>query len=189
MTKDKTKFIRYAIGKSDITYTIPNEVVSIADYAFGISVSGYTKLKELVIPNTVTHIGESAFPPSLSTIYYSDSASEWRNILIGKNNSSLSTAKIIYNCKYKNDTTLITDDKTTTNICIRPEERFYGATIAIAIYNDNKLVGIKAEKMTSYSEINYSHNSEHDTIKIMYLDNLSNLRPLKKNLNISSFNW
>ena len=56
-SKDKTELVRYAIGKTETTWTIPNAVTTIKNGA--ISDSEY--LTDVIIPNGVTHIGRYAF--------------------------------------------------------------------------------------------------------------------------------
>ena len=55
--KKKTELIRYPQGKSQTSYTIPDSVTSIGDWAF----DGCTRLTSITIPNSVTSIGDSAF--------------------------------------------------------------------------------------------------------------------------------
>ena len=78
--KDKTELIKYPSSKKDESYTIPDCVISIGDYAFdgctsltSVTISdsvieiGYsafgscTSLKELTIPDSVIEIGDGAF--------------------------------------------------------------------------------------------------------------------------------
>ena len=55
--KDATALIQYAIGKTDMSFTIPNSVTSIGEYAFYYCSS----LTSVTIGNSVTSIGSSAF--------------------------------------------------------------------------------------------------------------------------------
>ena len=55
--KDKTELIRYPEGKADTSYSIPNSVTSIGDWAFRDCYS----LTSITIPDSVTSIGDSAF--------------------------------------------------------------------------------------------------------------------------------
>ena len=55
--KDKTEIIRYPEGKKDTSYTIPNSVTSIVDYAF----YHCTSLTNITIPDSVTRIWSFAF--------------------------------------------------------------------------------------------------------------------------------
>ena len=55
--KDKTSIIIYPNGKSDSSYTIPKNVITIEDNAF----SGSNYLTRIIIPNSVTTIANSAF--------------------------------------------------------------------------------------------------------------------------------
>ena len=55
--KKKTKLIRYPEGKSQTSYTIPNSVTSIGNYAFW----NCTGLTSITLGNSVTSIGDYAF--------------------------------------------------------------------------------------------------------------------------------
>ena len=55
--KKKTELIRYPEGKSQTSYTIPNSVTSIGDWAF----KDCTGLTSITIPNSVTSIETGAF--------------------------------------------------------------------------------------------------------------------------------
>ncbi len=68
--KNKTELIQYPSGKAETTYTIPNSVISIGNWAF----SGVS-LTSVIIPNSVTSIGESAFAGccSLASVNIPDS--------------------------------------------------------------------------------------------------------------------
>jgi len=55
--KAKTTLIKYPVGKTGNTFTIPNSVISIEDNAF----YGCTSLTSIIIPNSVSSIGENAF--------------------------------------------------------------------------------------------------------------------------------
>ena len=54
---DEKTLIQYPIGNSNTTYSIPNSVTSIGNYAFGYC----SKLTSITIPNSVTSIGDMAF--------------------------------------------------------------------------------------------------------------------------------
>ena len=56
-TKDKTKLVKYPIGKAEESYTIPDGVTTVCDYAFWANSS----LKSVTIPDSVTEIRTSAF--------------------------------------------------------------------------------------------------------------------------------
>ena len=63
---DNVKKVIIAFRNKDVSYTIPNSVTSIGDYAF----SGCESLSSIVIPDSVTSIGDHAFSgcESLSSI-------------------------------------------------------------------------------------------------------------------------
>ena len=56
-SKDGKTLIQYAIGKKNTSFTIPDSVTSIGDWAF----SGCTGLTSIVIGDSVTSIGRGAF--------------------------------------------------------------------------------------------------------------------------------
>ena len=56
-TKDGTVLVAYAVGKSEISFEIPNSVIIIGEGAF----SGCYNLTNVTIPNSVTTIGIEAF--------------------------------------------------------------------------------------------------------------------------------
>jgi hypothetical protein len=55
--KAKTKLIQYPVGKTGVSFTIPNSVTVIGDSAFG----GQDSLTSVTIPNSVTSIEDYAF--------------------------------------------------------------------------------------------------------------------------------
>ena len=70
-TKDGTTLVQYIISKSDTSFTIPNGVTHIGDYAFSWCIS----LTSITIPESVTSIGSGAFSAcySLTNIVIPDS--------------------------------------------------------------------------------------------------------------------
>ena len=77
--------------------SIPDSVTSIGNYAF----EECEGLTSITIPNTVTSIGASAFVrcSALTTVNYTGTEEQWKNITIGTNNNSLTSATIVYNYK------------------------------------------------------------------------------------------
>ena len=55
--KNKTELIQYAVGKTDTSFTIPDGVTSIGDWAF----AGCASLTNVTVPDSVASIGENAF--------------------------------------------------------------------------------------------------------------------------------
>ena len=58
-------------------------------------------LKSIVIPDSVTAIDDAAFEDcnDLTTVYYTGSQAEWKQIEIGFSNDELLDAKIVFNYK------------------------------------------------------------------------------------------
>ena len=77
-TKDGKTIVQYATGKVDTTFTIPNSVTSIDEFAFLYCSS----LVSVTMGNGVTSIGYGAFGhcTSLTTINYRGTAAQWNAI-------------------------------------------------------------------------------------------------------------
>ena len=79
--KNKTELIQYPIGNTSTSYTIPDTVLSISDFAFNRASS----LTNLTIPNSVRSIGEAAISDmrSLTTLTIPNSITSIGNYAFG----------------------------------------------------------------------------------------------------------
>lgn len=118
--ESKTELIKYAIGKTNKFFTVPNTVEVIGYGAF----SGSTHLIKVTLGSSVTYIGRRAFDnctnltevtitnsitkfdyeafnkcSNISSVYYCGSKEEWDKIKIEESNDALLNAQIFYNCK------------------------------------------------------------------------------------------
>ena len=65
-SKDGATLVQYAIGKSDRTFIVADDITTILDYAF----SGCTKLSAIAIPNGVTAMGNCVFQSATNLTIY-----------------------------------------------------------------------------------------------------------------------
>ncbi len=93
--KEMKKLIMYPIGKTDVSYQVPNGVTSIADRAFYCS----EILASITIPNTLESIGSYAFYrcSNISNVYYANGEVEWNQITVESGNTDLTNATRHYN--------------------------------------------------------------------------------------------
>ena len=115
--KNKTKLVAYPAGKTNTSYTIPNSVSEIKEWAFSdcsdltnvtipnsVSKISYgtfeccENLKSVTIPTSVKSIDGRAFSlcDSLSDIYYKGTASQWKAVKVEAFNNPLKNATIHY---------------------------------------------------------------------------------------------
>ena len=87
------KFAFYVCDNLE-SVSIPDGFTFIGDYSF----SDFYSLKNITIPETVTGIGTSAFYgcTNLVNIFYNGCEHTWSNIVINKNNTSLTNSEIHY---------------------------------------------------------------------------------------------
>lgn len=105
-SKNKTILIQYPLGNENTSYTIPNSVITISNYAFCNS----RNLTSITIPDGVTTIGKSAFEdcrglkniniPSSVTIIASDTFRDCKNLKSITIPDSITTIEwcAFYNC-------------------------------------------------------------------------------------------
>lgn len=116
--KNKNELLCYPAGKIDTSYTIPNTVTTIANYSltkcfnlssivmpYGVisigdwAMAGCSNLTNITIPDSITSIGACAFYVCnhLNDVYYSGSEENWNALIIGNENTDLTSATIHYN--------------------------------------------------------------------------------------------
>lgn len=116
--KDKTVLIRYPAAKGDASFTTPQSVATIEEYAFdenkklsGIRLSGvkqilwggfsYTGIKDVTISSDIEEIGEFAFFESngLENVYYAGDEESWKNVTVNdiyEANTPFVTKEVIF---------------------------------------------------------------------------------------------
>ncbi|MBR3835979.1 MAG: leucine-rich repeat domain-containing protein, partial [Clostridia bacterium] len=131
--KDKTELIQYPAGNERISYTIPDSVTSIGDYAF----AKCDSLANITIPDGVTSIGDYAFYycSSLDTVYYNGTQTQWNEITIGESNDPLLNAEIVF----------LVDDRAIV------DSGTCGENLTWILYEDGELVISGTGEMTDYS--------------------------------------
>jgi uncharacterized protein YjdB len=140
--KEQSELIQYALGKNEESFTIPDTVTNIVDYAF----YGYTSLKSIALPNSVTSIGEEVFydcenltsitiPDSvtsigycafygcnkLSDVYYKGTEEQWQSINFSNYNDNILNATIHYNFIEVPDTTQPTEPSVEETTATEPK--------------------------------------------------------------------
>ena len=92
--KSQTTLIQYPIGNACTSYSIPESVESIGEYAF----APCNSLTTVEIGDSVESIGTRAFSGcgSLTTVYYAGTQEEWEQIAIESGNEDLLKAKLIF---------------------------------------------------------------------------------------------
>ena len=93
-TKDGKTLIQYAIGKTNSEFSIPNGVVDIRADALRYC----TNLKSIIIPQSITSIGHSAFRDcsSLTNIFYKGTKKDWNSISLSYYNNLEDIARYYY---------------------------------------------------------------------------------------------
>jgi hypothetical protein len=97
-SKDGKTLIQYAIGKTDKSFTISDNVTSIDKYAF----ANCTALESIVVSESVKKISDNAFDAcaNLKAVYYKGSETDWKKIeIIEKGNSNFVSAKRYYDAQ------------------------------------------------------------------------------------------
>ena len=91
-SKDGTILLQYAIGKTDTSFIIPDNVTSIGDFAF----RGCSSLTNIEIPSSVTDLGDSAFNvcSSLTSVIIPNS-------VINMGNGVFSNCRLLSEIKYR----------------------------------------------------------------------------------------
>ena len=94
-SKDQATLIQCPGAFKAYTYTIPNSVTNIGDYAFYYC----SDLTSVTIPDSVTSIGKEAFNfcYKLTDVYYTGTETAWNKIEISNYNDALKNATIHYN--------------------------------------------------------------------------------------------
>ena len=116
--KDKTVLIRYPAAKGDASFTTPQSVATIEEYAFdenkklsGIRLSGvkqilwggfsYTGIKDVTFSSDIEEVGEFAFfeANDLENVYYAGDEESWKNVTVNdiyEANTPFVTKEVIF---------------------------------------------------------------------------------------------
>ena len=148
---------------------IPNGVTGIRWWAF----SRCKALESIIIPKSVVEIYDNAFNncTKLADIYFNGTRNEWNNIVVGANNSALSSAKIHF-CY--TDTAISDDGKSFTVTPINIEN---GKTVVLALYNGEQFVEVQSEVYAGEA-IPFTTTKSYTKAKVMVWGDLTNLKPV-----------
>ena len=157
--------IKYATGKEENEFTLPEGVTKICAGAF--SYSSY--LTTIYLHNEITSIYGNAFSNSLSIddVYYNGTEEEWE-------------ALNIYDANYPNDVVFHYDgiDRFMT-YCFAGDFGSSGSTGIINLKNDNGNIYIK--KHSAGSWILYDEIDQANNLNIQYTESLLSSSDIKKN--------
>ena len=94
-SKDGKTLIKYAIGKEQSSFILPEQVEVIDEYAFSDSIN----LVRIIIQDSLNIIQKRAFNPcqSLMEVFYTNSPEAWAEITIYSYNADLTNATFTYN--------------------------------------------------------------------------------------------
>ena len=93
-TKNLNALVCYPYAKSGSSYTVPEGVTVIREYAFAIN----TKLSTLNLPSTIIRVDENAFlgATRLTEVTFAGGESAWQSIDVGGGNAVLTDAEITF---------------------------------------------------------------------------------------------
>ncbi len=148
--KAKTKIICYPCGKGDASYMIPENVVSIGEYAF----SNCIRLTSITIGSSVTSIGNRAFSScsNITIVNYIGVEAQWNEIEIQTGNDSLiNVARNYFTNPINSEKPVKTQTGYNINTILIPKKiaEFETATLFVALYNGDKFIGIGSATVTN----------------------------------------
>ena len=168
--KSKTTIVRYPLGKSNNTYTIPNYVSIIDYYAF----YRCNNLESITVPNSLTTVLEAAFfyCPKLTNIYYNDTKNNWDLIDIRDGNRHLTNSTIHYAPCTETIVSNASKTFTVNAYSINPD-----SIIILATYNKNKLAEVKCAVYEG-SPLVFTTSETYTKAKVMVWDSLKSMLPI-----------
>ncbi len=142
--KDKTILVQYPIAHNRIAYEIPYGVTTISKYAFNHSIY----LSYVTFPLSVMSIEDNAFKAAdnIRRIYYYGTEEQWNNIVIGDNNSDITSHTKYFEC---------TGDE--------PDLGTYGDNLSYSFVYDTEDFFMNKGTLTIYGTgymVNYDYNNQ-----------------------------
>ncbi len=183
--KSKTSLIQYPIGRTALSYNVPDGVKEIESRAFA-----SCKLQIIAFPKSLTDVEATAFNSAkdLLDVLYAGTMKEYGYIYGISFNDALYDANVTYNyngAPAAIHSALCLYDKGKITAKIQFDYLMQDSFLAVAVYNQRKLVTLKTLPVTP-SDLNYSFEFDADEsykgyeVKAFCWESARSLKPLSK---------